>query len=81
MLIRDLPDELGEPGEGTVADVLGRMDGESRGLPRRLWERPAHELLHLLRGGRTEVQSLEAAGLLGELRAALEEVEIPERYR
>jgi hypothetical protein len=81
MLIRDLPDELGEPDDVTLADILGPTDGESGGLPRRLWERPARELLHLLRGGRTEVQSPEAAALLGDLRAALEEVEIAERYR
>jgi hypothetical protein len=81
MLIRDRPDELGEPGDVSVTDALGPMAGESRGLPRRLWEWPARELLHLLRGGRAEVQSPEAAELLSDLRAALAEVEIPERAR
>lgn len=81
MLIRDLPDELGELHGVTLADVGGRADREPGGLPRRLWEHPARELLHLLRGGRTEVQSPDAAALLAELRVALEEVEIPEHYR
>jgi len=77
MLIRDRPDELGEPGAVSVTDALGPMAGESRGLPRRLWEWPARELLHLLRGGRAEVQSPEAEELLSDLRAALAEVEFP----
>lgn len=44
-----------------------------------LWERPARELLLFLRGAK--VTSPESAVLLGDLRAALEDVEIPERYR
>jgi hypothetical protein len=80
MRIRDLPKELGEPDHVVLADTLERMETPSLVLTRRLWERPARDLLHLLRGGRTEVHSPEAAALLGDLRAALEEIEIPERY-
>jgi hypothetical protein len=81
MLIRDLPDELGRPDGVTLADAVGRTDRDYGALPRRLWEHPARELLHLLHGGRSEVQSPEAAALLDDLRAALEEVEVPERFR
>jgi hypothetical protein len=48
---------------------------------RRIWEQPARELLRWLRAGHVEVQSPEAAVLLGDLRSALEDAEVPEQYR
>jgi hypothetical protein len=45
---------------------------------RTLWRQPAKQLLDFLRRGGVEVQSADDVVLLGDLRAALEDVEIPE---
>ena len=77
MLIRDRPDELGEPGDVSVTDALGPMAGSLAGCHAACGSGPPANSLHLLRGGRAEVQSPEAEELLSDLRAALAEVEFP----
>jgi hypothetical protein len=88
--LRDEPGKVPLP--SSLRDQLGTTPAPSSGEPvaanrpesrtsRRLWEQPARELLRWLHGGVVEVQSSEAAVLLGDLRAALEDVEVPEQYR
>ena len=57
------------------------LSGDRPRLSRTLWERPARELLTAIQANRVEIQSTEAVVLLGDLRAALEDVDIPEDFR